>query len=149
MVGEAVAACPLEGCGVLVGEPGGSRVRRFEPVANEAASDRLYRLDGPRFVDVASRAEAEGLDIIGVMHSHPTTASVPSDHDRATATGDLIPSVWHWVIVSLAGPTPVVRSYRRRGRCLAEEPIRLIDRPRQTDSAENRSTRPAFGDSLH
>jgi proteasome lid subunit RPN8/RPN11 len=127
MVSEAVTALPLEGCGLLVGEPGGDRVIRFEPITNEAASERMYRLDAMEYLSAEMLAEDEGLDIIGVMHSHPLTSAVPSEHDTATATEDLTSTTWHWVIVSLAAPTPVVRSYRRRGPGLVEEAIRLVE----------------------
>lgn len=129
MVSEAVTARPLEGCGLLVGDPDGSQVFRFEPINNEAASERMYRLHPLEYLEATTRAENEGLDIIGVMHSHPVTPAVPSKHDTTTATEELIPAAWHWVIVSLAGPVPVVRSYRRSGTSLIEEPIRLVERP--------------------
>jgi proteasome lid subunit RPN8/RPN11 len=127
MVSEALTARPLEGCGLLVGEPDGHRVIRFEPITNEAASERIYRLDAKEYLSAVMVAEDEGLDIIGVMHSHPATSAVPSEHDTATAAEDLISATWHWVIVSLAAPIPVVRSYRRRGPGLVEEPIRLVE----------------------
>lgn len=126
MVREAVTALPLEGCGLLVGEPGGDRVIRFEPITNEAASERMFRLDAMEYLNAEILAEDEGLDIIGVMHSHPLTSAFPSEHDTTSATDELISATWHWVIVSLAAPTPVVRSYRRRGQVLVEEPITLV-----------------------
>ncbi len=127
MLSKAVTGLPLEACGLLVGESGGDRVIRFEPITNEAASERMYRLDAKEYLSAVMRAEDEGLDIIGVMHSHPATSAVPSKHDTTTAAEDLISATWHWVIVSLAGPIPVVRSYRRRGPGLVEEPIRLVE----------------------
>ncbi len=87
----------------------------------------MFRLDAMQYLSAGMQAEAEGLDIIGVMHSHPLTSAVPSDHDTTTATGHLISATWHWVIVSLAGPVPVVRSYRRGGPGLVEEPLRLVE----------------------
>lgn len=115
MVEEALKARPIEACGLLIGRPGGDAVERFEPVPNEATSAREFRLDGLRYVELALAAEDDGLDIIGIMHSHPTTPAVPSAHDTATATGELVPTGWHWVIVSLARSAPDVRAYRLSG----------------------------------
>lgn len=42
------------------------------------------------------RARAEGLDLIGVYHTHPNHPAVPSDFDRSAAWPE-----WSYVIVSV------------------------------------------------
>lgn len=125
MLAEAWDNAPLEACGLLIGESGGAVVRRFVPIANEAASDRIYRLDGAQYAQAALAADDDGLDIIGVMHSHPRTVAYPSPTDVADAANPMIPSTWHWVIVSLAAGFPTVRSFRIVNGEVEEEPVHM------------------------
>ncbi|MBJ7387792.1 MAG: M67 family metallopeptidase, partial [Mycolicibacterium sp.] len=53
-------------------------------------------------------AEDRGLAIVGVMHSHTHTEAYPSPTDVTQAPDP----DWHYVIVSLRQPEPVLRSYR-------------------------------------
>ena len=52
-------------------------------------------------------AEAHGVEIIGVFHSHTHTDAYPSPTDVAQAPDP----GWHYVLVSLRDTHPVVRSY--------------------------------------
>jgi proteasome lid subunit RPN8/RPN11 len=67
-------------------------------------------------------AEAQGLTILGVFHSHTHTPAYPSptDVDQAPDPG------WHYVLVSLADQAPVVRSYRIVEGNITEEPVVLL-----------------------
>ncbi len=125
MLAESWETYPLEGCGLLIGLSGGNSVVRFEPIDNEAESSRIYRLDNAQYAKAAVRADRDGLDIIGVMHSHTHTAAYPSPTDVVEASRPLIPSSWHWVIVSLAWGYPELRSFRILDRGIAEEPVQL------------------------
>lgn len=128
MLATAWTAYPLEGCGLLIGAPGGDRVERFVPIHNEAESSRIYRLDGQQYARAALRADDEGLDIVGVMHSHTHTAAYPSPTDVAEATKPLVPPSWHWVIVSLAWGYPELHSFRiDTDGGIREEPVGLSD----------------------
>ena len=69
-------------------------------------------------------AEDRGLAIVGVMHSHTHTEAYPSPTDVAQAPDP----DWHYLIVSLRQPEPVLRSYRIADGNIAEEPVVLIDR---------------------
>ena len=127
-------AYPLEACGLLIGAPGGDVVDRFVPIRNEAESSRIYQLDGGEYARAAMKADDEGLDIIGVMHSHTHTAAYPSPTDVAEASKPLVPPTWHWVIVSLGWGFPELHSFRISGETsgtdgdsgIAEEEIRLL-----------------------
>lgn len=137
MLATAWDAYPLEGCGLLIGRTGGDTVERFVPIRNEAESSRIYRLDGSEFARAAMKADDDGLDIIGVMHSHTHTAAYPSPTDVAEASKPLVPPTWHWVIVSLAWGYPELHSFRisppdraddggeTTGTGIAEEAVRL------------------------
>ena len=67
-------------------------------------------------------AEERGLEIVGVMHSHTHTDAYPSPTDVAQAPD---PN-WHYVIVSLRQPEPVLRSYRIVDGTIAEEPVTIV-----------------------
>src|SRR5262245_32723661 len=84
-----IQAFPEEGCGLLVGEDqdGRRRVRHAAGVENGAAGDRARRYDIPaeRFLEEERRARAEGLEVVGIFHSHPGHAPEPSRFDRERA----------------------------------------------------------------
>lgn len=125
IVAEAWDTYPLEGCGLLIGRSGGDRAERFVPIRNEAESSRVYALDGSEYAKAALGADRDGLDIIGVVHSHTHTAAYPSPTDVAEASKPLIPPDWHWVIVSLGWGYPELHSFKILDGGIAEEPVRL------------------------
>ncbi|MFV0260471.1 MAG: M67 family metallopeptidase [Acidimicrobiales bacterium] len=125
MLAQAWDTYPLEGCGLLIGPSGSDRVERFVPIGNEARSSRVYRLDGRQYAAAALAADRDGLDIVGVMHSHTHTAAYPSPTDVEEASKPLIPTSWHWVIVSLGWGYPELRSFKILDREIAEEPVGL------------------------
>jgi proteasome lid subunit RPN8/RPN11 len=128
IVALAEREAPLECCGLLVGVPGSNRVEQVIPVRNEAQSPTSYRLDGADYARAALAADGAGFDILGVVHSHPTTAAYPSPTDVAGAAQPLVPPSWFWVIVSLAEPVTDVRSFRiAADGAIDEAPIVLID----------------------
>jgi proteasome lid subunit RPN8/RPN11 len=117
MLGHLYDAYPLEGCGLLVGR--GARVERFEPCTNVAASARIYTVDPLEHLRIERRADDDGLEVIGVVHSHTHSEPYPSPTDVAAAPD---PS-WHYVIVSLKREAPEVRSYRIVEGSISEEPV--------------------------
>src|SRR5690625_1188281 len=106
MVAHAYDGLPDEACGLLVGK--GDVVTRFEPTLNPAESSHIYHIDGLEQMKIERAAEAEGLEVIGVMHSHTHTTAYPSPTDVAQA--EWLDPAWHYVIVSLRDEIPSVRS---------------------------------------
>ena len=127
IVASAWDAYPLEACGLLIGPSGGDVVERFVPIANQAASSRIYELDSREFPAAALAAEREGLDVVGVVHSHTHTVAYPSPTDVAAASEPLIPTSWHWVIVSLGWGLPELHSFKILDGGIAEEPVELAE----------------------
>ena len=121
LVGHAYDGLPDEACGLLAGPAGGDRVERFYPCANADASSRTYTVDPRDHLRADRDAEDRGLEIVGVVHSHTHTEAWPSPTDVRQAPD---PS-WHYVLVSLRPPAPVVRSYRIVDGNIAEEPVVL------------------------
>lgn len=116
MVAEAWRVYPLEACGLLLGSNDAQLscavVERFVAIDNAAASAKLYALDGSQFSKAALAADRDGLDIVGVVHSHTHTRAYPSPTDVSEGTRPLIPPEWHWPILSLAGGFPELRSFQ-------------------------------------
>jgi proteasome lid subunit RPN8/RPN11 len=115
----AYAAYPLEGCGLLVGDPSSTRVERFVRCRNAAESAKVYTLDPLEHLRAERAAEDDGLEIIGVVHSHTHSEPYPSPTDVAQAPD---PS-WHYVIVGLKRAAPEFRSYTIVDGTITEEPI--------------------------
>jgi proteasome lid subunit RPN8/RPN11 len=84
IVAHARAARPAECCGVLVGAEG----RIEEAVAGRNIADRptRYLLDPQDHITARRNARRRGLELVGFYHSHPHSAPVPSETDRAEAT---------------------------------------------------------------
>jgi len=117
IVGHAYDGYPLEACGLLVGR--GARVARFVPCTNVAASAKVYTIDPLEHLRAERAAEDEGLEVVGVVHSHTHSEPYPSPTDVAQAPDP----AWHYVIVGLKREAPEVRSYRITDGTITEEPI--------------------------
>jgi proteasome lid subunit RPN8/RPN11 len=128
IVALAQREAPLECCGLLIGMPDSNRVEQVIPVRNEDQSPTSYRLDGADYARAALAADDAGFDILGVVHSHPTTAAYPSPTDVAGAAQPLVPPSWYWVIVSLAASVADLRIFRiAPDGSVDEVPIALVD----------------------
>jgi proteasome lid subunit RPN8/RPN11 len=119
MIGHAYDGLPDEACGLLVGDPRVAQVVRFAATGNDARSSKLYTIPPRDHLRIERDAEAAGLEVIGVMHSHTHTDAYPSPTDVAQAPDP----AWHYVIVSLRDTAPVLRSYRIVDDAIAEEQV--------------------------
>ena len=120
MVAEAYARYPYEACGLIAGPA--DHADHFYACRNAAESARVYTVDPLDHLAAERQAEARGVDIIGVVHSHTHTEPYPSPTDIAQAPDP----GWHYVIISLKREVPEVRSYRIVGSEVTEEPIEII-----------------------
>ena len=123
MLAHAVAGLPQEACGLFAALSSDEDVAAFYPMVNAAASEMIYELDGAEHLGVENRAEADGLVVVGVMHSHTRSTAYPSPTDVAQAARFDPLGVWQHVIVSLKHPEPVLRSYRILDGEISEEQV--------------------------
>jgi len=125
---------PDEVCGVLGGvratlEAAGaddraSVARTVERVSNTAPTPRTrYELDPTEQFRAMESIEGAGGDLVGFYHSHPRGPPRPSATDEALATW----AGYSYVIVSLGGPEPEVRSWRWTGERFEREAVELVD----------------------
>jgi proteasome lid subunit RPN8/RPN11 len=110
MYAQAQAEYPNECCGLLAGhveqERTGLVVRRY-PLKNAAAS-RVEFLSDPADMFAADREmRQQGIDLLAVYHSHPTTAPLPSRKDRSDNYSPEIVNL----IISLQDGTPKMRGW--------------------------------------
>lgn len=133
MFAHAMAEDPAECCGLLAGQ--GERVTRVYRLRNaEEAPTRCtrYTIDARDQLRALREMEDEGLELVGIFHSHPRTLAYPSATDLARSrfpgsSEPLYPGV-AYLIVSLEDPVrPYVRAFRLDGAEVAEEPIVVAD----------------------
>ena len=127
MVAHALDELPYEACGLLAGpaETGADdgQVLRTYRCRNAAASARIYELHPLDHLHADRDADENGMQITGVYHSHTHTDAWPSPTDVNQAPDP----DWHYVVVSLRHPEPVVRSFRIVGGEVTEETV-VLDR---------------------
>lgn len=116
---HALECFPEECCGLLVGVREENKAVRFVPLTNAAHSARVYALDPKEHLRTELAAEADGLEVVGVVHSHTHTEAYPSPTDVAQA----VDPGWHYVIVTLARNSPEPRSFLIDGDVITEETI--------------------------
>ncbi|MCZ6596774.1 MAG: M67 family metallopeptidase [Planctomycetota bacterium] len=125
--GWAAEGYPHEACGLLIGEPGREgaeaeviRAVRARNRNAERARDR-YDLDPIDQLAAEKAARAEGLEVVGIWHSHPDHPARPSETDREAAWEG-----WSYVIIAVGSAGPAeVRSWRLDpDKTFVEEEIR-------------------------
>jgi [CysO sulfur-carrier protein]-S-L-cysteine hydrolase len=124
VVADTLDGYPLEACGLLGGTvdtDGTARVVACYPTENVAASARVYEVEPRGLLRADRAAEAAGLQLVGVYHSHTHTDARPSPTDIGQAPD----SDWHYVLVSLRDVHPSLRSWRIRDGRTTEEPVVL------------------------
>lgn len=119
IIGHCYDGLPNEACGLFAGKRGTELAEVFYATDNVAASTKVYTVDPKQHLRADRDAEDRGMEIIGVFHSHTRTEAYPSPTDVAQAPD---PS-WHYVIVSLRGESPTLRSYRIVDGNISEEPV--------------------------
>ncbi len=88
---HAAATYPFEGCGLLLGRAGDNQnvVEAIFPTPNtwpQAAEKRIsFLISSADMLQAEMTAISQGLDVIGVFHSHPDCEPVASPRDLAWA----------------------------------------------------------------
>jgi proteasome lid subunit RPN8/RPN11 len=123
------AGYPFETCGLLIGRAGDERieVERVTAAANlrsERSTDR-YLVDPDAWLAADEAARRDGLDVVGIWHSHPDCPARPSTTDLEAAWEG-----YSYLIVAVTGEGDFdFRSWRLAGELFREEQI-LPEAPR-------------------
>ena len=83
MIAHVQLHAPLEACGLLAGHD--SKVETVLEVTNQAQSAVRYVMDPIEQLNAFERIESNGLELIGIFHSHPTGPETVSPTDIAEA----------------------------------------------------------------
>ena len=83
MIEHVESNLPFEACGLLAGR--NAKVESVLEVTNQAQSPLRYVMDPIEQLSAFERIESNGLDLIGIFHSHPTGPETVSPSDIAEA----------------------------------------------------------------
>ena len=106
MIEHARQVAPLECCGLLGGTE--LRAQRYYPLRNELASPVRYQGDARDMLAAFRDLRENGLELVAIYHSHPSSPAVPSRTDLQNNFYEDTPQL----ILSLAEGPPVLRAYR-------------------------------------
>lgn len=84
MLWHALAEQPLECCGLLagaIGDDGIGEVRLRYPLLNAAASPVEFESEPKSHFSADRDIRCQGLEVLAVYHSHPTSHPIPSRKD--------------------------------------------------------------------
>ena len=111
---------PEEVCGYLAGNE--REVLRHFPLTNIDHSPEHFSFDPAEQFQVVREVRKSGHVILANYHSHPETPARPSVEDIRLAFDPEI----SYVIVSLAGDQPDIKSFRIRNGEVEKEEIKII-----------------------
>lgn len=112
MIAHCESGYPYEVCGVMIGN--GKEISHYRKCrnlieedsvdtefknSNKLGSERLrdrFELDPKSYLEADEWARSEGLEILGIYHSHPDHPSKPSETDRQIAS-----PYWGYIIFSI------------------------------------------------
>ncbi|MDT8306681.1 MAG: M67 family metallopeptidase [Anaerolineae bacterium] len=130
------AAYPYEGCGLLLGLQNGERnvVEALFPVENrwevEEEKRERFMITPEAMFQAEMAAMRQGLDIVGIFHSHPDHPPVASPRDLAWATW---PGYSYLITEVRGGQAGASRSWQ-----LAEDRSGFLEEPLQVCDQEKR-----------
>jgi len=89
MAADAVNTFPDECCGFLFGiEKGNDRFITDILIVNNAKEGdkkRRFEISAKDYLKAERYADENGLQLLGIYHSHPNHPAIPSEHDRIAA----------------------------------------------------------------
>lgn len=120
MIQHARDDLPNEACGIIAGKDG--RATKLYRAINAEASPYRYSVDPKDLLRIHREVDENGWEFMVIYHSHTQTEAYPSPTDVRLAA-------WpeaYYVLVSLAGASPVVRAFRILDGAVTEEPIEVV-----------------------
>ncbi|MCS7110240.1 MAG: M67 family metallopeptidase [Candidatus Caldarchaeum sp.] len=95
---------PYETAGLMLGFMAPAGIVEIIPVKNVHQQDRRvrYLVDPIEYYNAEKTAEAKGLEVVGVYHSHPDHPPRPSAYDLEYA----LPP-WYYLIISVTAGKPL------------------------------------------
>lgn len=125
IVAHARKNLPEEACGLLGGtldENGGKHVEKVYFLENIDHSREHFTLDPRQQLTAVKDMRKNGWQPLGNWHSHPESPSRPSTEDKRLAYD----SRASYLILSLAGPYPVLNAFHIEGMAAEQEELRYV-----------------------
>ena len=111
---------PNEACGILAGRAG--KVEKVYQMINTDKSASTFFMDPKEQLKVMKEIRNQGLEMVGIYHSHLETEAYPSAHDVELA---FYPEV-SYVIVSINDKNnPSIRSFKIMEGEISEEEVKI------------------------
>ena len=88
MIAHVDSQAPLEACGLLAGL--NSKVETVLTVTNQAQSEVRYVMDPIEQLNAFEWIESNGLNLLGIFHSHPTGPETVSPTDIAESAYEVV-----------------------------------------------------------
>jgi proteasome lid subunit RPN8/RPN11 len=85
-------SAPLEACGLLAGNH--DRIQVVLKMQNQARSPSRFMLDPQEQLKAFDWIELQGLELVGIYHSHPSGPETVSSIDILEAAYDVVHVVW-------------------------------------------------------
>ena len=83
---------PLEACGLLAGKE--DQVENVILIRNQAQSPTRFIMEPYEQLQAFAWIEANGMDLLGIFHSHPAGPETASATDIAEAAYEVIHLIW-------------------------------------------------------
>jgi proteasome lid subunit RPN8/RPN11 len=119
MISHVDSQAPLEACGLLAGH--NSKVETVLEVTNQAQSEVRYVMDPIEQLNAFEWIESNGLDLIGIFHSHPTGPETVSPTDITQAAYAVV-----YIILARVDGLWRVRGFWIKDGAFSEVTLQLI-----------------------
>jgi len=117
---QCIKEFPDEGCGILAGRNG--RVDRIYEMTNSEKSPSNFFMEPKEQLRAMKEIRAQGLQLLGIYHSHVASEAYPSSRDVELA---FYPEA-SYVILSLKDKNnPSIRSFNLKEGSITEEEIKI------------------------
>lgn len=131
---HAQSGSPNEVCGLLIGQH--SRVEQIVPIRNIAQNPPThYEIDPKVFVKTMIRIDSEGLQLLGIYHSHPKGEPIPSPTDIREA---YYPDA-AYLIIGLKHQDPALAAWHIENGDVERIPLHIGSRPPDIIAAQKLS----------
>lgn len=101
------------------------------PVLNSDQSPVSFVLDPLEMLEAEASIEEMDREVIGIVHSHPTSAARPSERDCADAASYDPHAIFVQLVVSMQGFAPRIKAWRIPDA----DPASAVEVPVVTDEA--------------
>lgn len=121
IIAHAKKDSPIEACGYLASDKDGIVIKHYE-LTNMDKSSEHFAFDPKEQFNTLRDARNDDLEICAAYHSHPFTPARPSIEDIKLAYDPNL----SYVIVSLAGGKPDVKSFRINFSSVEKESLEVV-----------------------